>query len=53
MECEICGRETMTVYEVNVDGAKMLACERCSKGKSIHKQVGRKTKQAKPSASVP
>ena len=27
MECEICGRETETVYEVNVDGAKMLACE--------------------------
>jgi putative transcription factor len=40
MECEICGRETTTVYEVTVDGAKMLACERCSKGKGIPISTG-------------
>ncbi len=54
MECEICGRETMTVYEVNVDGAKMLACERCSKGKGIPINTGgQEGARRRPVASVP
>jgi len=32
-ECEICGKNTDELYEVSVEGAKMLACRKCSKGK--------------------
>ena len=32
-ECEICGRNTDDLYEIKVEGALMLVCEKCSKGK--------------------
>jgi putative transcription factor len=44
-ECEICGRSTDDLYEIKVEGALMLACEKCSRGKSVIHQFGRETKQ--------
>lgn len=34
-ECEICGRQAAAVFEVNVDGAQMLVCESCARGKQV------------------
>jgi putative transcription factor len=41
-ECEICGRDTDDLYEVNVEGAAMLACAKCAKvrGKPRRQQLG-------------
>ncbi len=44
-ECDICGRSTDDLYEVKVEGALMLVCEKCSRGKSVIHQFGRETKQ--------
>lgn len=44
MECEICGRDTEKLYEVNVDGANMLACEKCSRGRGTLSSVGTGTR---------
>jgi putative transcription factor len=32
LECEICGNESDDIYEINVDGAQMLACAKCAAG---------------------
>ena len=52
-ECEICGRSTDDLYEIKVEAALMLVCEKCSRGKSVLHQFGRETKQAIPSYSAP
>jgi putative transcription factor len=50
-ECEICGRNTDDLYEVNVEGAVMLVCEKCSRGKSVLHTFGREAK--KPAGAAP
>lgn len=52
-ECEICGRDTDDLYEVNVEGAVMLVCEKCSRGKNVLHTFGRETKQTIKSAPAP
>lgn len=34
-ECEICGRPTDTLYVVELEGARVMVCESCSKGKAL------------------
>ena len=46
-ECEICGRQTETLYEVNVEGAVMLACAKCSKGKNVIREIGEAREQTR------
>ncbi|MEM4221884.1 MAG: multiprotein-bridging factor 1 family protein [archaeon] len=33
MFCEICGSKAEKMYKVRLEGAELLACERCSQGK--------------------
>lgn len=40
-ECEICGKNTDELYEMNVEGAEMLACRKCSKGKGKPLKLGK------------
>ncbi|MBN2127211.1 MAG: helix-turn-helix domain-containing protein, partial [Candidatus Diapherotrites archaeon] len=30
MECELCGKNSFSLKEVNVDGVKFMACEKCA-----------------------
>ncbi len=47
MECEICGAETDTLYEIEIEGATMLVCSVCAKGKHLTgKVVGEKGEAA-------
>ena len=39
-DCEICGRSSDILYIVELEGARMSVCERCSKGKSIISKIG-------------
>ncbi len=45
MECEICGAETDTLYEIEIEGTTMLACSVCAKGKHL---TGRVVHEGKP-----
>ena len=50
-ECEICGRDAEELFEVNVEGATMLACAKCARGKGVlHRFGGEERKRA---ASAP
>ncbi len=44
MECEICGAETDTLYEIEIEGATMLVCSVCAKGKHLTGKVVREGK---------
>ncbi len=39
-ECEICGRRTDTLYVVDVEGAQLSVCARCSTGRSVIDEIG-------------
>ncbi|MEM3839344.1 MAG: multiprotein-bridging factor 1 family protein [Candidatus Micrarchaeaceae archaeon] len=39
-DCDICGRPAETVYIVEIEGAKMMLCGRCAKGKAPLQVVG-------------
>ncbi len=39
MECEICGAETDKLFEIEIEGATMQACEVCSRGKHIVNEI--------------
>ena len=34
-ECEICGAATDALYGIEIEGAQMLVCGRCAKGKDV------------------
>ena len=34
-DCEICGRKTDTLYIIDVEGAELTSCAKCSAGKDI------------------
>ena len=40
LDCEICGRSSDVLYVVDLEGARMSVCERCSRGKSIVSKIG-------------
>ncbi|MEM3791583.1 MAG: multiprotein-bridging factor 1 family protein [Candidatus Micrarchaeaceae archaeon] len=42
--CEICGKETSEVYEVEVGGAKLIACKDCAKTAKGAKRIGAEEK---------
>ncbi|MGC8676267.1 MAG: multiprotein bridging factor aMBF1 [Candidatus Micrarchaeia archaeon] len=53
MECEICGAEVNTLYEIEVEGARMLVCEVCARGKNLTgRVVGEAAKRAEPSVQA-
>jgi putative transcription factor len=52
-ECEICGRNVDDLFEIKVEGALMLVCEKCSRGKSVIHQFEKETKHAMPSYAAP
>ena len=39
-ECEICGKQTASVFEINLEGAQMLVCESCARGKEVVHRFG-------------
>ncbi len=39
MECEICGAEVDTLYEIEIEGTTMLVCGVCAKGKHLTGKV--------------
>ncbi|MCL5008326.1 MAG: multiprotein bridging factor aMBF1 [Candidatus Marsarchaeota archaeon] len=39
-DCEICGRKTETLYIVDVEGAELTSCAKCSEGKNIIDTIG-------------
>ncbi len=39
-ECEICGKKVDTVYEIVLDGAQMLVCEKDAKGRDVVNAFG-------------
>ena len=41
-ECEICGKRTETVYEIDFEGVRTLACEKCAKGRQVMGVLGQK-----------
>jgi putative transcription factor len=54
LECEICGRDTDDVYEMAVDGARMLACAKCAggRGKPLRAPEAQVRRFARPSAAA-
>ncbi len=51
MECEICGAEVDTLYEIEVEGTTMLVCSVCAKGKHLTGRViGANKREDKKSA---
>lgn len=54
MECEICGAEVDTLYEIEIEGATMLVCSVCAKGKHLTgKVVKEKEERPAPVAKAP
>ena len=51
-ECEICGRETEVLFEVSVEGAVMLACEKCSRGKKVLRKIGEMPEERRPAYTI-
>lgn len=39
-DCEICGRASDIIYVVDIEGAEMGACARCSRGKKVIETIG-------------
>jgi putative transcription factor len=52
VECEICGKQADVLYEISVEGAQMLACERCARSGEILRTVNSE-KEEKPRKTVP
>jgi putative transcription factor len=40
-ECEVCGRKSAELYLVDIEGAQMRACKRCSAGKQVLQTFGK------------
>jgi putative transcription factor len=38
--CEICGKKCETVYSINIEGAYLLVCKKCSEGHEILNVLG-------------
>jgi putative transcription factor len=52
VECEICGKQTDILYEISVEGAQMLACERCARGEEVLRIVNAESEE-KPHKITP
>ncbi|MGC8547607.1 MAG: multiprotein bridging factor aMBF1 [Candidatus Micrarchaeia archaeon] len=52
MECEICGAETDTLYEIEIEGATMLVCSVCAKGKQLTGRIVHEGKAAEGEKST-
>ena len=46
-ECEICGKTVGTVYEIMLDGAQMLVCERDAMGRDVVNTFGPQQKDSR------
>ncbi|VVB77159.1 Helix-turn-helix [uncultured archaeon] len=51
-ECEICGRSTDDLYEVRVEGAVMLACGKCARGKDVLHQFSSRERETRAYANA-
>ncbi len=47
-ECEICGRDADELYDVNVEGAAMLACAKCAEGRGKPRRLPRGAERNAP-----
>ncbi len=45
-ECEICGKKVDTVYEIMLDGAQMLVCEKDARGRHVAHSFGSDSQRA-------
>lgn len=39
-DCEICGKKTESLYVIDVEGAELAVCAKCSSGKNIIDEMG-------------
>lgn len=39
-DCEICGKQTESLYVIDVEGAQLSVCVRCAKGKNVIDEIG-------------
>lgn len=46
-DCEICGRHVNSLYVIDVEGAELSVCERCSRGKIVTDTIGEGRKEVK------
>ncbi|MGC9037266.1 MAG: multiprotein bridging factor aMBF1 [Candidatus Micrarchaeia archaeon] len=46
MECEICGAEVETLYEIEIEGTTMLVCSVCARGKHLTGKVVKSKEEA-------
>ena len=46
-DCEICGRKTDTLYIIEVEGAELTSCAKCSEGKDVVDTIGSDEGRAK------
>lgn len=44
-ECELCGRKTTRIYNVNIDGTLLGVCSKCASGKSVISERGQNRQQ--------
>ncbi len=44
-ECEVCGRKSDQLYLVNIEGAQMIVCASCAKGKDVIKEFSEKREE--------
>jgi putative transcription factor len=52
-ECEICGRKVATVYEITLDGAQMLVCEKDAQGRDVLKTFGTEERKRESAKAAP
>lgn len=52
-ECEICGRKVATVYEITLDGAQMLVCEKDAQGRDVLKTFGPEEQKQESAKNAP
>jgi len=43
-DCEICGKNTETLYVIDVEGAQLSVCAGCSRGKNVIDEIGTQEK---------
>jgi putative transcription factor len=51
-ECEICGKETNDLYDVNLEGAAMLVCAKCAEGRGKPRRQPQGAERSAPHAAA-
>ncbi len=44
-ECEVCGRKSDQLFQVNIEGAEMIVCVSCGRGKKVIQEFSNREEQ--------